>query len=67
MEVVESREVKITEADTTKWQLGGLEQGSLYSFNLSACTRAGCGPPRAEEGRTVTAAGEEMRSVSRRS
>ncbi|XP_047463395.1 neural cell adhesion molecule L1-like protein isoform X3 [Mugil cephalus] len=64
MEVIQSREVKIAEADTTKWQIEGLEQDSLYTFNLSACTRAGCGPPRAEEGRTVTAAVPALLNIS---
>uniref|UniRef100_A0A7N8XM24 Neural cell adhesion molecule L1-like protein n=1 Tax=Mastacembelus armatus TaxID=205130 RepID=A0A7N8XM24_9TELE len=30
---------------TTQLQLQGLEEGSLYRFHISACTRAGCGPP----------------------
>lgn len=53
LEVVDSREVNITGADTTRWQLRGLEGGSRYRFHLSACTRAGCGPPLAEEHTTV--------------
>ncbi|KAL6119840.1 chl1 [Pungitius sinensis] len=57
LEVVVSQETNITEADTTQWQLWGLEEGSLYRFHLRACTRAGCGPPLAQESRTpVTAA-----------
>ncbi|XP_008289194.1 neural cell adhesion molecule L1-like protein isoform X1 [Stegastes partitus] len=53
LEVVDSHEVNITGADTTQWQLWGLEGGSLYRFHLSACTRAGCGPPLAQESRAV--------------
>uniref|UniRef100_A0A8D3C6A1 Neural cell adhesion molecule L1-like protein n=1 Tax=Scophthalmus maximus TaxID=52904 RepID=A0A8D3C6A1_SCOMX len=45
LEVVDSREMNITGADSTQWQLRGLEEGSLYRFHVSACTRAGCGPP----------------------
>ncbi|XP_076019564.1 cell adhesion molecule L1-like a isoform X2 [Genypterus blacodes] len=52
LEVVDSREMNVSGADTTQWQLGGLEEGSLYRFLLSACTRAGCGPPLAQESRT---------------
>ncbi|XP_061690244.1 neural cell adhesion molecule L1-like protein isoform X2 [Syngnathoides biaculeatus] len=55
-EVLDSREMNITVPDTTHWQLGGLEEGSLYLFHLSACTRAGCGPPLAQESSTVTPA-----------
>lgn len=53
MEVVDSREVNISVADATQWQVQGLEEGSLYRFLLSACTRAGCGPPLAQESVTV--------------
>ncbi|XP_040049703.2 cell adhesion molecule L1-like a isoform X4 [Gasterosteus aculeatus] len=52
LEVVVSQETNITGADTTQWQLWGLEEGSLYRFHLQACTRAGCGPPLAQESRT---------------
>ncbi|XP_057675936.1 neural cell adhesion molecule L1-like protein isoform X12 [Corythoichthys intestinalis] len=55
-EVVDSREMNITGPDTTHWQLEGLEGGSLYLFHLSACTRAGCGPPLSQESSTVTPA-----------
>lgn len=58
MEVVDSQEMNITGADTTHWQLQGLEQGSLYRFHLSACTRVGCGSPLAQESRTVAVARE---------
>ncbi|XP_049921685.1 neural cell adhesion molecule L1-like protein isoform X3 [Epinephelus moara] len=53
LEVVDSQETDITGADTTQWQLQGLEEDSLYRFHLSACTRAGCGPPLAQESHTV--------------
>ncbi|XP_078026253.1 cell adhesion molecule L1-like a isoform X11 [Epinephelus lanceolatus] len=53
LEVVDSQEMNITGADTTQWQLQGLEEDSLYRFHLSACTRAGCGPPLAQESHTV--------------
>uniref|UniRef100_A0A671VWL4 Neural cell adhesion molecule L1-like protein n=1 Tax=Sparus aurata TaxID=8175 RepID=A0A671VWL4_SPAAU len=56
LEVVDSQEINITKADTTQWRLRGLEEGRLYRFHLSACTRAGCGPPLAQESRTVTSA-----------
>ncbi|XP_061592401.1 neural cell adhesion molecule L1-like protein isoform X3 [Cololabis saira] len=56
LEVIDSREMNITEADITQWHLRGLEGDSLYRFHLSACTRAGCGPPMAQESRTVAAA-----------
>ncbi|XP_054868990.1 neural cell adhesion molecule L1-like protein isoform X2 [Amphiprion ocellaris] len=54
LEVVDSQEVNITGAETTQWQLLGLEGGSLYRFQLSACTQTGCGPPLAQESRTVS-------------
>ncbi|XP_035501561.2 neural cell adhesion molecule L1-like protein isoform X3 [Scophthalmus maximus] len=53
LEVVDSREMNITGADSTQWQLRGLEEGSLYRFHVSACTRAGCGPPLAHESATI--------------
>uniref|UniRef100_UPI0037E72028 cell adhesion molecule L1-like a isoform X2 n=1 Tax=Semicossyphus pulcher TaxID=241346 RepID=UPI0037E72028 len=56
LEVVDSQEINITGADTSQWRLQGLEEGSLYRIHLSACTRAGCGPPLAQEGRTVALA-----------
>lgn len=59
LEVVDSQEINITKADTTQWRLRGLEEGRLYRFHLSACTRAGCGPPLAQESRTVTSAPAE--------
>lgn len=52
LEVVDSQEINISAADTTQWQLQGLEEDSLYRFHLSACTRAGCGPPLAQESST---------------
>ncbi|XP_028264938.1 cell adhesion molecule L1-like a isoform X2 [Parambassis ranga] len=54
MEVVDSQKVNLTGADTTQWQLQGLEEDGLYRVHLSACTRAGCGPPMAEECRTAS-------------
>ncbi|KAG7521120.1 neural cell adhesion molecule L1 isoform X1 [Solea senegalensis] len=54
LEVVDSQEMNITGPDTTQWLLEGLEEGSLYHFHLSACTRAGCGPPLAQESNTIT-------------
>nr|XP_049611367.1 neural cell adhesion molecule L1-like protein isoform X7 [Syngnathus scovelli] len=55
-EALDSREINITGPDTTHWQLEGLEEGSLYRFHLSACTRVGCGPPLAQESSIVTPA-----------
>ncbi|XP_037126244.1 neural cell adhesion molecule L1-like protein isoform X8 [Syngnathus acus] len=55
-EALDFREINITGPDTTHWQLEGLEEGSLYRFHLSACTRVGCGPPLAQESSTVTPA-----------
>ncbi|XP_019743589.1 neural cell adhesion molecule L1-like protein isoform X7 [Hippocampus comes] len=55
-EARDSWEMNITGPDTTHWQLEGLEEGSLYLFHLSACTRAGCGPPLAQESSTATPA-----------
>ncbi|XP_037832766.1 neural cell adhesion molecule L1-like protein isoform X3 [Kryptolebias marmoratus] len=52
-EVIDSQETNITGADITRWELTGLKEGSLYRFHLSACTQAGCGPPQAQESRTV--------------
>lgn len=49
LEVVGSQEINITGADRTEWELHGLTEGSLYRVLLSACTRAGCGAPLAEE------------------
>ncbi|KAM9829716.1 neural cell adhesion molecule L1-like protein isoform 7-T7 [Syngnathus typhle] len=57
-EVLDFREINITGPDNTHWQLEGLEEGSLYRFHLSACTRVGCGPPLAQESSTVTPAPE---------
>ncbi|XP_040908757.1 neural cell adhesion molecule L1-like protein isoform X2 [Toxotes jaculatrix] len=54
LEVVDSQEMNIIGADTTQQQLQGLKEGSLYRFHLSACTRAGCGPPLAQEGNTIS-------------
>lgn len=54
MEVVDSWEVNISVADATQWQIQGLKEGSLYRFLLSGCTRAGCGPPLAQESVTIT-------------
>ncbi|CAG07561.1 unnamed protein product, partial [Tetraodon nigroviridis] len=54
MEVADSREVNISVADATQWQIRGLEEGSLYRFLLSGCTRVGCGPPLAQESHTIT-------------
>ncbi|XP_041801403.1 neural cell adhesion molecule L1-like protein isoform X2 [Chelmon rostratus] len=59
LEVVDSREINISVADTTQWQLQGLNEGSLYRFHLSACTRAGCGPPLAQESSTIAQARAE--------
>ncbi|XP_070765762.1 cell adhesion molecule L1-like a isoform X2 [Enoplosus armatus] len=56
LEVVDSQEINITGADTTQWQLQDLEDSSLYRLHLSACTQAGCGPPLAQESRTVAQA-----------
>uniref|UniRef100_A0A8C2XGS9 Cell adhesion molecule L1-like b n=1 Tax=Cyclopterus lumpus TaxID=8103 RepID=A0A8C2XGS9_CYCLU len=56
LEVVDSQETNITGADTTQWQLHGLEEGSLYRFHLRACTGAGCGPPMVQESSTVNPA-----------
>ncbi|KAM6982682.1 cell adhesion molecule L1-like a isoform 3-T3 [Tautogolabrus adspersus] len=53
LEVVDSQEINITGADTSQWRLQGLKDGSLYRFQLSACTQAGCGPPVAQESSTV--------------
>ncbi|KAJ3586285.1 hypothetical protein NHX12_012685, partial [Muraenolepis orangiensis] len=53
-------EVNISGADTTQWRLEGLEEGALYRFLLSACTRTGCGPPLAQEGSTPTQSRELM-------
>ncbi|XP_044067324.1 cell adhesion molecule L1-like a isoform X16 [Siniperca chuatsi] len=56
LEVVDSQEINIIGADTTQWKLEGLEERSLYRFHLSACTRAGCGPPLAQESSTIALA-----------
>ncbi|KAM7412141.1 hypothetical protein PAMA_021885 [Pampus argenteus] len=56
LDVVDSQKMNITGADTTQWQLQGLKEGNLYRFHLSACTRVGCGPPQAQESRTITQA-----------
>nr|XP_020471233.1 neural cell adhesion molecule L1-like protein [Monopterus albus] len=54
LEVVDSQEINITGADTTQQQLQDLEEGSLYRFLISGCTRAGCGPQLAQESYTIT-------------
>ncbi|XP_068453797.1 cell adhesion molecule L1-like a isoform X3 [Clinocottus analis] len=64
LEVVDSQEMNITGADTTHWQLQHLEENSLYRFHLRACTRAGCGPPMAQESRTVTPALPALLNIS---
>ncbi|KAM7404540.1 hypothetical protein PAMP_011882 [Pampus punctatissimus] len=56
LDLVDSQKMNITGADTTQWQLQGLKEGNLYRFHLSACTRVGCGPPQAQESRTITQA-----------
>lgn len=56
MEVGDSQKVELS-ADTTQWQLQDLEKDRLYRVHLSACTRAGCGPPMAEECRTASIEG----------
>lgn len=61
--MMDSQERNITGADITRWELRGLKEGSLYRFHLSACTQAGCGPPQAQESRTVSVEGEEIKSV----
>ncbi|CAG6021338.1 unnamed protein product, partial [Menidia menidia] len=58
LEVIDSREMNVTGADITQWQIWGLKEDSLYRFHISACTRAGCGPPLAQESRTVAEAGD---------
>uniref|UniRef100_A0A672Z503 Cell adhesion molecule L1-like b n=1 Tax=Sphaeramia orbicularis TaxID=375764 RepID=A0A672Z503_9TELE len=58
LEVVDSQEMNITGADTTQWQLQSLEEHSLYRFDLSACTRVGCGPSRAQESYIATQTGD---------
>lgn len=60
MEVVDSWGVNITVADTTQWQIQGLEASSPYRFLLSGCTRAGCGPPLVQENVTVAQAREYL-------
>ncbi|XP_072223606.1 cell adhesion molecule L1-like a isoform X3 [Leuresthes tenuis] len=55
LEVIDSQEMNITGADITQWQIWGLKEDSLYRFHLSACTKVGCGPPLAQESRTVAA------------
>uniref|UniRef100_A0A3Q4GF18 Cell adhesion molecule-related/down-regulated by oncogenes n=1 Tax=Neolamprologus brichardi TaxID=32507 RepID=A0A3Q4GF18_NEOBR len=49
LDVIDSKEINITGADTNHWTIQGLKGDSLYRFDLRACTRAGCGPPQAEE------------------
>ncbi|XP_013871249.1 neural cell adhesion molecule L1-like protein isoform X9 [Austrofundulus limnaeus] len=61
LEVMDSQETNITGADITRWELTGLKEGSLYRFHLSACTQAGCGPPQAQESRTVSVEGVSSR------
>ncbi|XP_060912841.1 neural cell adhesion molecule L1-like protein isoform X9 [Labrus mixtus] len=64
LEVVDSQEINITGADTSQWRLQGLKDGSLYRFQLSACTQAGCGPPLAQESNTVEQAREAIWRIS---
>uniref|UniRef100_A0A3Q4MDB9 Neural cell adhesion molecule L1-like protein-like n=1 Tax=Neolamprologus brichardi TaxID=32507 RepID=A0A3Q4MDB9_NEOBR len=52
LDVIDSKEINITGADTNHWTIQGLKGDSLYRFDLRACTRAGCGPPQAEESHT---------------
>lgn len=52
LDVIDSKEINITGADTNHWTIHGLKGDSLYRFDLRACTRAGCGPPQAEESHT---------------
>lgn len=58
LELVGTQEINITGPDRTEWELHGLTEGSLYRFLLSACTRAGCGPPLAVESNTPSNARE---------
>nr|XP_029132893.1 neural cell adhesion molecule L1-like protein isoform X4 [Labrus bergylta] len=64
LEVVDSQEINISGADTSQWRLQGLKDGSLYRFQLSACTQAGCGPPLAQESSTVEQAREAIWRIS---
>ncbi|KAM8830680.1 neural cell adhesion molecule L1-like protein isoform 2-T2 [Synchiropus picturatus] len=64
LEVVDSQETNITRADTTHWQLQGLEADSLYRFHLSACTMTGCGPPQVRESRTIAQALPALLNIS---
>uniref|UniRef100_A0A3Q3GEL4 protein-tyrosine-phosphatase n=1 Tax=Labrus bergylta TaxID=56723 RepID=A0A3Q3GEL4_9LABR len=64
LEVVDSQEINISGADTSQWRLQGLKDGSLYRFQLSACTQAGCGPPLAQESSTVEQALPALLNIS---
>ncbi|KAM4610533.1 cell adhesion molecule L1-like a isoform 2-T4 [Polymixia lowei] len=54
LEVGDPLEVNVSGAAVTQWLLQGLKEDSLYRFSLGACTRAGCGRPVAQEGRTLS-------------
>ncbi|XP_072238960.1 neural cell adhesion molecule L1-like protein isoform X1 [Leuresthes tenuis] len=45
--------VDISNPDTTKWVLRGLEPVSKYKFYLRSCTSVGCGPVVSEECTTI--------------
>ncbi|MEQ2262119.1 hypothetical protein XENORESO_016244 [Xenotaenia resolanae] len=66
LEVIDSFELNITSPDATQQQFWGLVRGSLFRFDLSACTRAGCGPPQAQEYRTgvVASVGRTMARIT---
>lgn len=59
LEVIDSFELNITSPDVTQQKLEGLVGGSLFCFNLSACTQAGCGPPQTKDYQTPTVASVE--------
>ncbi|KAM4587985.1 neural cell adhesion molecule L1-like protein isoform 2-T8 [Odontesthes bonariensis] len=45
--------VDISNPDTTKWVLRGLDPMSKYKFYLRSCTSVGCGPVVSEESTTI--------------
>uniref|UniRef100_A0A8C5QF83 Cell adhesion molecule L1 like n=1 Tax=Leptobrachium leishanense TaxID=445787 RepID=A0A8C5QF83_9ANUR len=48
--------INIGDPQATSWRVPRMQGGTMYKFNLQACTRVGCGRAVSEEGWTLTQA-----------
>uniref|UniRef100_A0A8C5WG79 Cell adhesion molecule L1 like n=1 Tax=Leptobrachium leishanense TaxID=445787 RepID=A0A8C5WG79_9ANUR len=46
--------INIGDPQATSWRVPRMQGGTMYKFNLQACTRVGCGRAVSEEGWTLT-------------